>query len=219
LPAPRVDDSTAEATPSRMRRLMDDHPALLLTAGYLILTIVGLIYEFWLFLSFRINIVDWAETTDFLLAAVRTPLVIVLSLVPLPLAIALDRFGKRLRARYPRYRAYQEKQERLLGVKPHHRVFYSGAFVFTYAVLFTQLYAFRVSKQIRAGKGKIVRVQPVGSPEGSAIQGVLIGTTSKYLFLWDTNRTMTRILPVENVAQVLVPRRRSTDPDTTGKKP
>ena len=204
----------AEATPSRLTRLMDEHPALLLTAGYLILTLVGLIYEFWLFLAFRINIVDWAESTDFLVAAIRTPLIILLSLLPIPLAFLLDRFGKQLRARFPKYRAYQERQEKLLRLEPHHRVYVWVVFVFIYAVLFTQLYAFRVARQIRAGQGKIIRVEGTGDGESAPIQGVLIATTAKYLFVYDTSSAFTRILPVENIRQVLVARRRSGFVDT-----
>ena len=189
--------------------MLDEHPGLLLTAGYFVLTLVGLIYEFWLYRSFRINIVDWAETTDFLLGAVRTPLVILLSLLPVPIAFAIDRGGKWLRVRFPRYGAFQAKQEQVLRIQPHHRIYYSAVFVFTYAVLFTQLYAFRVARQIRSGRGRIVRVIPTGAPQATMIQGVLIGTTSKYLFLYDSDRVMTRVLPVENIAEVMISRRRS----------
>lgn len=198
---------------------MDEHPGLLLTGGYLVLTLVGLIYEFWLFLTFRINIVEWAETSDFLLGAVRTPLVIIVSLLPLPLAFAVERFGKWLRVRFPRYGAYQAKQRERLGIKAHHRLWWFAGFVFIYAVLFTQLFAFRVSRQIRTGKGKIVRVWPTGGGDGAMIQGALIGTTSKYLFLWDSTRAATRIIPVENISQVLIARRRVGFADTVTTPP
>jgi hypothetical protein len=48
-------------------------------------------YEWWLFLFFKINILTYAETSDFLLAAVRSPLVILLCLLPLLLVWVLVR--------------------------------------------------------------------------------------------------------------------------------
>lgn len=139
----------------------------------------------------------------------RTPLVILLSLLPLPIAFALDRFSKWLRIRFPRYGAFQTKQEQVFRIKPYHRILYSATFVFVYAVLFTQLYAFRVARQIRTGKGKTVRVWQTGTGDGAMIQGALIGTTSKYLFLWDSAHGATRILPVENISQVMIARGRA----------
>ena len=63
-------------------RVAHEHPTLVFTLAYLSLTVVGLIYDLWFYSYFRINILDYSETGDFLLAAIRNPLVIILSMLP-----------------------------------------------------------------------------------------------------------------------------------------
>lgn len=56
-----------------------------LTLGYLFLTALGMFHRALVFLLFRINILDYAEPSDFLLAALRDPLIIIACVVPIPL--------------------------------------------------------------------------------------------------------------------------------------
>lgn len=48
------------------RRLFLEHPGLILTASYFFLTAIGFTYTSLLFLNFRINIIYYAEISDFL---------------------------------------------------------------------------------------------------------------------------------------------------------
>lgn len=75
---------SASAPPYRpwVRRLVQDHPGTLLTVLYLVLTSVGLVYTFAYYARFHVNVLDYADTSDFLLAALREPLAIVLALLP-----------------------------------------------------------------------------------------------------------------------------------------
>jgi len=57
----------------------------MLTLGYLFLTALGMFHRALVFLMFRINVFDYAEPSDFLLAALRDPLIILVCIAPIPL--------------------------------------------------------------------------------------------------------------------------------------
>ncbi|MFP5284507.1 MAG: hypothetical protein ACLGI9_02100 [Thermoanaerobaculia bacterium] len=190
-------------TRSAWAGLVREHSGLLLTAGYLALTLVGLIYEFWFFWYFRINILEYVETSDFLLAALRTPLVIVLSALPLLLAWLLLRSNEWLRRRFPRYGSWDRGLDsRIFKTVEARRTFW-GFFVLIYAALFTQIYAERVSSRIKAGHGREVRVDLTSGARFSS-RTLLLGTTSKFVFLYLPAEKRTHVIPIENLSQLVV---------------
>lgn len=196
-----TDGSPETASPrSAWAGLVREHPGLLLTAGYLVLTFTGLSYELWFFRYFRINILEYVETSDFLLAALRTPLVIVLALAPLLLVWLFLRLTRWLHRRFPRYaswdRRWQEKTTAARGGM-------WALFVLVYAVFFIQLYAERVTDRIKAGHGREVRVELAsGAPFSS--RTLLLGTTSKYVFLYLPVEKKTHVIPIDNVSRLVV---------------
>jgi hypothetical protein len=178
--------------------LVREHPGLLLTAGYLLLTLVGLGYELWFFRYFRINILEYVETTDFLFAALRTPLVIILSLLPLPLVWLFIRFNEWLRRRFPRYAGWDSRMQTSTV-----RIGVWTFFVLVYATLFVQIYAERVTDRIKAGHGREVQVELTsGAPFPS--RTLLLGTTSKFVFLYLPAEKKTHVIPIENLSRLVV---------------
>ena len=201
-----TEQSSPEASNARpaWAGLLQEHSGLVLTAGYLALTLIGLIYELWFFMYFRINILEYVETSDFLLAALRTPLVILLSLLPVPLAWLLFQLNHWLRRRYPRYGSWDRGMENRLFADSAARRYLSRAFfVLVYAIVFTQLYAERVADRIKAGHGREVRVELAnGTPFTS--RTLLLGTTAKYVFLYLPAEKQTHVVPIESVLRLVV---------------
>ena len=70
-----TETSTSAAEPYRpwVVRLLARHRGALLTGLYLALTSIGVIYDFFYFLRFRVDILDYAQAGDFLVAALRAP--------------------------------------------------------------------------------------------------------------------------------------------------
>jgi hypothetical protein len=197
--------------PVRRRRLLADiaheHPTLLLTLGYVALTAVGLVYDAWLYMYFRINVIEYSETSDFLLAAVRTPLVIILSVSPILILWAVTRLRRQARKTFPRYDRWSRRYEGTIWDMENPRV--GGpigvVFVIIYAILFTQLYALRVANNIKAGHGRVVKVEMIAPGTlPVADTTLLIGTTGKFVFLFDPRANQTRIVPFENVSSISV---------------
>ena len=184
-----------------------EHPTLLLTLAYLALTAVGLVYDAWLYAYFRINVVEYSETSDFLLAAVRTPLVIILSILPVLILWTITRLRRRARKMFPRYDRFSKRYEGTMWDMENPRI--GGpigvVFVVIYAILFTQLYALRVADNIKAGRGRVVKVEmivPGSIPTTDTT--LLVGTTGKFVFLYNPRSNQTRIVPFDNVSSISV---------------
>ena len=198
------------------RWLETEHLALAITLAYLFLAAVGMLHRGFVFLHFRINLLDYAEPSDLLLAALRDPLIVLVCIAPIPLVALYFRGAARLRTRYPdsfwatggaRGREFQRKHRDKLYV----------ATVMLWALAFSLQYAGKVARDLRAGTGRRVQVDLItGSVRapGDTLWPLLIGTTQKYVFLYDNVREVTTVVPVDNVAQLRYDRRRPRRPVT-----
>jgi hypothetical protein len=182
---------------------------------YLVLTAVGVAYAFFYFIRFRINILDYAQTGDFLVAALHEPVAIFYCILPVGILWLLANFRRWLRRVSPRYDAYSARYERKWKVGPRYWDVVNTALVALYALLFVIKYAEHEARVMRAGTRKQVRVRllsDAGTPLAATGRvATLIGSTAGYLFLYDRAGDSTYAVPVSNVAQVAVrssPRRR-----------
>ncbi|HJU67049.1 MAG TPA: hypothetical protein VJ650_02300 [Gemmatimonadaceae bacterium] len=216
-PAPR--ERTSEAAPTQLASLWANHPGLLLTTAYLIITAIGLVYDARLYGEFRINIAEYAETSDFLLAAARAPLIILLSLLPIPLLLVVGWFDRWSRRRFPRYAAISRRSEQAMGGERRARLLSRGLFVVIYAVMFTMLYAERVADDIKQGRGRRVEVQLVDGTSGPGELPILLGTTAKFVFLYYPTVRRTHVVPSENIARIVVNSVGRDDPAPAAARP
>ena len=191
-------------------RLIREHPTLVLTLVYLALTLVGMMHDFWFYLYFKINILVFSETSDFLLAALRNPLVILISIVPVFLWVGLQQTRRAAMKRSTWYRNYAQRYENTRWNSLSSRAAAAAVFILVYASALTQVYALQEANRIRDGKGKRVtflRNDGIVSDE----QPILLGTTGKFLFLYFPSRKATEIVPVENTVALTVDSRRRKD--------
>ena len=184
-----------------------EHPTLVLTLVYLALTFVGMIHDLWFYFYFRINILDFSETSDFLLAAIRNPLVIILSMLPLAILVGFQRMRDVASRKSAWYSSHRTKYANTRWNSVAIRALVYGWFVVVYAILFTQFYAEREANRIKDGKGKrvsLLRNDGIASDE----QPILLGTTGKFIFLYFPSRKATEIVPVESTVALTVDSRR-----------
>jgi hypothetical protein len=211
--APPPDDDLgppALLSPHWRRWLETQHLALAISLAYLFLAAVGMLHRGFVFLHFRINLFDYVEPSDLLLSALRDPLIVLVCIAPIPLVSLYFRGAYWLRRRYPnsfwttggaRGKEFQRK----------HRgtIFVSTAVM--WALAFSLQYAGKVAKDLRAGRGRRVQVELVSGSvrlPGDTLLPLLLGTTQKYVFLYDDARQVTTVVPVDNVAQLRYDRRR-----------
>ena len=182
-----------------------EHSGFVLTAGYLALIAIGMMYEFWLFWRFRISILYYAEAADFLLVPFREPLVILVALAPIPIFRLYMRGAKALGTKLAKPNAKP--------LAPAQAAFYRKFMLAVnvlamalWSLVATAEFAEFVSNRIRAGKRRTVRIVTTASPQ--PIAGTIIGTTSQWVFLYDPRLDQTRMIPVENVGEILVERKK-----------
>jgi hypothetical protein len=199
-----------EVGKSALMRIIREHPTLMLTLLYLALTFVGVVHDFFFYLYFKINVLDYSETGDFLLAALRNPLAVILAMVPIPLFVIVRRWGQTLRKKSRTYERYQDQLNRMGLSSLPARAAGAAIFILVYIVLFTELYAFSEAQRMHEGKGHRVaflRNDGIASDE----QPILLGTTGKFIFLYYPSRKATEIVPIDNTTALTVDSRRRKD--------
>lgn len=206
-----VDSNVPLATRNAWRRWLEmEHLGLALTLGYLFLSAVGMLHVALVCLRFKINVVDYAEPSDFLLAALRDPLIVLASVAPLPLVWLYFRFGKWLRGRFPNIQ-YSSGTQKSREFTDRHRGKIFALTVALWALAFSLNYARRVSDDLRAGHGRRVEVELVSGSlhaPGDTVRPLLIGTTQKYVFLYDDRTGVPTVIPTNNVARIRYEARR-----------
>jgi hypothetical protein len=196
------------------RWLETEHLALALTLAYLFLATVGMLHRSFVLLYFRINLLDYAEPADLLLSALRDPLIVLVSIAPLPLVALYFRGAYWLRQRFPRsFWTTGGARGREFTLKHRGKLYVLTAVL--WALAFSLQYAGKVARDLRAGRGRRVSVELITGavrPPGDTLLPLLLGTTQKYVFLYDDVRQVTSVVPVDNVAQIRYDRRRQPPP-------
>lgn len=191
------------AAPQSLTALAGRHPAFVLTVVYLAVSAVGLAFSWAFFRRFDVNYFVFADVTDFLLAAVREPFSIVAGASGVLLMAALYR--------------YAHWESRVLGARPkrgrlldlYYRMnrwaldsaWLSVFVVITYMVLLVVLYADWRAGVIQQGGGAPVAVS-IGEAEPVGLS--LLGSSARYLFLYDPEAQRTLIVPDESVTTLSV---------------
>ena len=206
-----MNESDSQSPPARGRflsgELFREHPGLVLTVTYLLLSAIGVMYNAWLFLNFRINILYYSEPADFVMAALRDPIVILLSVLPYPLVKASDAFGQWLKVRFKAYGRMSDSMERGLEKRKISRRSMMIASVTLWAFAFTGNYANFVASRIRGGQGQRVEIHlSADAPPlpDSIGRPILVGTTNRFVFLHYPEQRVTHIVPMGMVSRLVI---------------
>lgn len=180
--------------------------------GYLFLIFLGISYNFFYFMIFRINIFLFSEINDFLMAPLANPLVIVLGLLSVSLLFVLYYLGflwmkKHFKSYQIFYRVVmmgRKVDKKKIG-KYMKSPFYIGFSVLLYLFVTAQYYAiYRSSKtshdknlyhyKLSLDKDVIINTDSL----------VYIGDNSSHYFLFDTLKREATVIPKEQVKFVRI---------------
>lgn len=212
-----------EAWAVRAWRRMLREPSLGLSAGYVLVSMIGLWANYWFYRQFGLPILEYMQASDYLVAGLRDPgyaLVLVLSVT----MSWLISWPEIYRKQHPR--RVRELQRRwwgrfvfpesdwfrwtLLRLKPETGI---AMVVFVGMALATCSYVVAKAHQIRdQGSGHAVRVSLAGEAAPLPGQARLLGTSSAYVFLWWPETRRAEALPIESVGRLqALPRVRKGD--------
>ncbi len=163
-----------------------------MSAFYVAASLVGMFYS-WAYLGrFGINVFNYAQISDFLLASLKEPFTWGLVII----AVVLVRIDN----------ASSRRVERKTTTKwlawygsPKYR-FINNFVAILVVLLFLYLYAFAQARDTRGGDGKFVDVMFADS--GAATTALLLGTTGQFVFLYDEDTERVDIHPIENIHSI-----------------
>jgi len=181
------------------RRALAEHPALLVSAIYFVASLIGLVYS-WAFLrAFGINVFRYAEISDFLLASLKEPFTWILAILAVILAAFDNAMSLRVQRRGP------SRFFRWYGSERYRQINYLVSVFLVVFLLFS--YATMKERGIRDGEGEVLSVHLTDS--SSPKQLVMLGTTARFVFLYDHVAERVDIHPNESILMIS-----KTSPDT-----
>jgi hypothetical protein len=174
------------------QKILKEHPALLASALYVTASVIGMFYSWSYLYQFGVNVFNYAQIGDFLLASLKEPFTWGLVVLALLLVSFDNAMSRRVQGKSPGrvLRLYASPRYRLINN------FVALAMI----ALFIFGYARIQAREIKAGEGKIVDV--VFADNGAATTAVLLGTTGQFVFLFDADSAHVDIHPIENIHSI-----------------
>ncbi|MCH9693131.1 MAG: hypothetical protein K0U72_01360 [Gammaproteobacteria bacterium] len=172
--------------------LFQKHPALLVSAFYVAASVIGMFYS-WAFLRhFDVNVFNYAQISDFLLASLKEPLTWALVFVSVVLVL-LDNASSR--------KAGRKDLRRWLAWygSPRYRMVNNFTALFM-VLVFIYSYATAQARDVKAGEGKTVNVE--FSDGEASVRSTLLGTTGQWVFLYEPDLRAVDIHPVESIHSI-----------------
>ena len=163
-----------------------------MSAFYVTASIIGMFYSWAYLRNFGINIFNYAQISDFLLASLKEPFTWGLVLLAATLVLLDNASSRRVE------RESTRKWLRWYG-SPRYR-FLNNFAAISMVLLFLYSFATIQARDTRAGDGKFVDV--IFADTGTAISALLLGTTGQYLFLFDAKANRVDIHPIENIHSI-----------------
>lgn len=198
-------DQQSDAELRTVSRFFLKHPSLVLTFGYLIASVMGLIFTLALLDEFEFYVLPYLELTDFLLAAIAHPKTILNLIIGTVSVIIVLWIDRQCRKKYLKYALWIDKSYRSTPLLPNWVV---GVFTFVFYLYFASTH--QVPKIARAIKthqteqyqlSLIYPIQPGGKEIRQLNQVQIITRTVAYL--WIYHQDQVKLIPHANVAALI----------------
>ena len=189
--------------PHPILQLLREYPGLVVTAAYLLASVIGLMFSFAFYREFNVNVVNFYQLSDFLMAVLREPVTLLMGfggfLVAWNMRAVQHWEWRKLSGHEPRFwllRIYKRI------ARPSWANPWTDAFILlAYAWVFIVLYSDWKAETIRDGEGQVIKVQIDGEPR----ERVLLGASNTFLFLFDAAQDRVDVIPHESIDRVVVP--------------
>ena len=181
-----------ETPNSKLLALFREHPALLISAFYLSASVIGMFYSWAYLRRFGINVFNYAQISDFLLASLKEPFTWALVVLAVVLVLLDNKSSLRVERRGPgKWWAWYGS--------PRYRFINNFAAILM-VLFFIVAYANRQAMDTLDGEGKLVDVTLTDSDETRT--ATLLGTTGQFVFLYDSMIERVDIHPIESIHSI-----------------
>ena len=176
-----------------IKKVLKEHPALVVSGFYVAASAIGMFYS-WAFLrEFGINVFNYAQISDFLVASLKEPFTWVLVLIAVVLAWLDDRSSLR-------YSRRENKSKWFAWYGSERYRFLNNFTVIALVAFYIYVFAWDHARSVREGDGKIVDVKFADS--SAATTALLLSTTGQFVFLYDDTTERVDIHPIENIHSI-----------------
>lgn len=177
-----------------------------LTFGYLCLVIIGMLFESIYYLMFDINIFEYSDILDFLLAPFRRPITIVFLAISILTAVITFTFDRFLQRKTPKL--YQVMYFGMAPKTEKGRQRFRTISVISLFIMLNLAYALTIGSEqkqfLKTNPQPNVRVNYFGEQEPTP--GYKIGMNSNYLFVY-TDKEEIEIIPIDSNIKSITPLR------------
>ena len=174
-------------------RLLNEHPALIASALYVFASVIGMFYSWAYLREFGINVFNYAQIGDFLLASLKEPMTWALVVVAVLLVLGDNWMSRRVQ------RKVRRRWTAWYGSPRYRRVNYVVALFLI--LFFIHILATKQAEDTRAGGGKIVTVTYADRAADDNV--ILLGTTGSFVFLFETKFDQVKIHPHESIHSII----------------
>ena len=196
-----------EADSGRLRRVggfVARHEGIAFTLAYLGLATIGMVHLAGFYAEFHVNVLEFADVSDFLLAPVRDPLVVLVSIAPLAVFAVLNALNRLAARGWHRLRNSRPDPAKVAREQRLNRILWPMAFVL-WVLAFNLRYVDLTTDRIKAGRGKQVVAmdmegKSLATPPDSTI--TLLPGTARYAFFYRAGRDQLVIVPIENLRSI-----------------
>jgi hypothetical protein len=181
----------------QVRLTFREHPTMILTFCYFIITIIGVLYSYFFYKEFNINIIKFADLSDFLLASILEPKSIIIFISLIIITSLYYWFEIFLRKKYKFFGNFMNKRLKSKYTDP---IGYLFIMVVCTTILVQHL-AIRNAIQIKSGNSDdfLVRISDPGNHQVEE-NLALLGSSSRYLYFYNNDKSEIQVIPVENVS-------------------
>ncbi len=198
-------DQQMDADLKTLSRFFLKHPSLALTFGYLIASVMGLIFTISLLDEFQFNALPYLELTDFLLAAITHPMTVLALLLGVFFVIGFTWIDRRCRQKYPKYAAWIDNYYRSSLWLPNWLAM--SILAIAYIWIAGNVQVDKLSQDVKTHQAEqyqlslIYPIQPGGKEIRQLNEVQIITRTVSYL--WIYHQDQVKLIPHANVAALI----------------
>ncbi len=174
-----------------------EHPTMILTLCYAIITAIGTGYSYFFYREFDINIIKFADLSDFLLAAILEPLSLVLFTFLVIFNLFVYWLDILLRKRYSGYKNFLEKQLKSKYTDPIGFTIliavFSVSFIHTLAVKNAEIIKKQGKDTYQVRFAEAYSHEPIKNFE-------MLGSTSRFVYFYDPKSKQSVVISPENIS-------------------
>lgn len=185
-----MENSHSESWPSRFLR---DQPALVVSVIYVFASMIGMVFSWDYLRQFGLNVFDFAQVSDFLIASLKEPFTWFL----VAIAIGLVAFDNAMSRKIEKKGV--SRLWRWYGSSRYRSLNYLTAILIV--LLFLHGYAVLKAQKTMAGEAREVDVTLAGATASTTT--LLLGTTGQFLFLYNAETRQVTVHPHENVESIV----------------